>query len=243
MKKIMMIFNTGENIQAIQHLHYQLYNIFETEIKIEDIYLDDLNKTDKLQADAYLIVSEDVLQLLKENISDYSKILVLRRSINKNSLSAVAEIPDGETVLVVNDSVVSSLQAMYNLYELGFGNLNLLPFDETKPVSEYDGIPTAITPDEEHLVPPQIPCVINIGYRNISFDTLLRLAQLLGLENSRTYKNLLLSMKTTTDSSSFLYTRYLQELLKTQALSKTASIIDQAVILCNVENQIIYYFY
>lgn len=240
MKKVIMIFSTSENTGAIQYLHHQLENVFESEIEIEDVFLDSLSKSQKLEADAYLIVSEDILQLLKNNISDYSKILIVRRSINKNYLADVERISDGETVLVVNDSVVSSLQAMYNLYELGFGNLNLVPFDETKPASIYDGIPVAVTPNEEHLVPEGIERIINIGYREISFDTLLHLAQLLGLENSRTYKNLILNSKTVTDSGSLLYTKYLQELLKTQALSRTASEGNQAIVLCSLVNQIIY---
>ena len=240
MKKVIMIFSTDENIAAIQHLHNHLKNIFEENIEIQDIFLDRLSKDEPLEADAYLILSEDILQLLKNNISDYSKILVVRRSINKKFLSAVTEIPDGETVLVVNDSVVSSLQTVYNLYELGFSNLNLVPFNETKPASLYDGYTTAITPNEEHLVPEDVKHIINIGYRDISFDTLLRLTQLLELENNRTYKNLILSMKTVTDSSSFLYTKYLQDFLKVQALSHTVTDANQAVILCSVDNQIIY---
>ena len=147
---------------AINYLHNQLENVFESEIEIEDVFLDALNRNEKLEADAYLIVSEDILELLKNNISDFSRILIVRRAINKNSLSDVEKISDDETVLVVNDSVVSSLQTMYNLYELGFGNLNLVPFDETKPISIYDGIPVAITPNEEHLVPPGIGRIINM---------------------------------------------------------------------------------
>ncbi|HIV79528.1 MAG TPA: sigma 54-interacting transcriptional regulator [Candidatus Avanaerovorax faecigallinarum] len=240
MKKVIMIFSTNENMDAINYLHNQLENVFEFEIEIEDVFLDALNKNEKLEADAYLIVSEDILELLKNNISDFSRILIVRRAINKNSLSDVEKISDDETVLVVNDSVVSSLQTMYNLYELGFGNLNLVPFDETKPISIYEGIPVAITPDEEHLVPPGIGRIINIGYREISFDTMLHLAQLLDLENSRIYRNLILNSKTVTDSGSLLYTKYLQELLKSQALSRTVGGDNQAIILCSVGNQIIY---
>lgn len=240
MKKVIMIFSTNENMDAINYLHNQLENVFESEIEIEDVFLDALNKNEKLEADAYLIVSEDILELLKNNISDFSRILIVRRAINKNSLSDVEKISDDETVLVVNDSVVSSLQTMYNLYELGFGNLNLVPFDETKPISIYEGIPVAITPDEEHLVPPGIGRIINIGYREISFDTMLHLAQLLDLENSRIYRNLILNSKTVTDSGSLLYTKYLQELLKSQALSRTVGGDNQAIILCSVGNQIIY---
>lgn len=240
MKKVIMIFSTNENMGAINYLHNQLENVFESEIEIEDVFLDALNKNEKLEADAYLIVSEDILELLKNNISDFSRILIVRRAINKNSISDVEKISDDQTVLVINDSVVSSLQTMYNLYELGFGNLNLVPFDETKPISIYEGIPVAITPDEEHLVPPGIGRIINIGYREISFDTMLHLAQLLDLENSRTYRNLILNSKTVTDSGSLLYTKYLQELLKSQALSRTVGGDNQAIILCSVGNQIIY---
>ncbi len=240
MKKVIMIFSTSENIGAINYLHNQLENVFESEIDIEDVYLDTLRKDQKLEADAYLIVSEDILQLLKNNISDFSKILIVRRAINKNSLADVERISDDETVLVVNDSVVSSLQTMYNLYELGFGNLNLVPFDETRPISIYDGIPVAITPNEEHLVPAGIDRIINIGYREISFDTMLHLAQLLDLENSRTYRNLILNSKTVTDSGSLLYTKYLQQLLKSQALSRNTAVENQAIILCSVGKQIIY---
>ena len=94
MKKVIMIFSTNENMGAINYLHNQLENVFESEIEIEDVFLDALNRNEKLEADAYLIVSEDILELLKNNISDFSRILIVRRAINKNSLSDVEKISD-----------------------------------------------------------------------------------------------------------------------------------------------------
>ena len=75
MKKVIMIFSTNENMGAINYLHNQLENVFESEIEIEDVFLDALNRNEKLEADAYLIVSEDILELLKNNISDCGKRL------------------------------------------------------------------------------------------------------------------------------------------------------------------------
>ena len=106
MKKVIMIFSTNENMGAINYLHNQLENVFESEIEIEDVFLDALNRNEKLEADAYLIVSEDILELLKNNISDFSRILIVRRAINKNSLS------DVEKISAVLPEIVARLRAM-----------------------------------------------------------------------------------------------------------------------------------
>ncbi len=240
MKKVMMIFNTNENIDAINYLNRHLKSIFEEYIDIENVYLDHIGCGEKLEADAYLLISEDKLQLLKDNIADYSKILIMNRSLNKGSLDKITEIPDGEKVLVLNDSLTSSLQATYNLYELGFVNLSLVPFDENEPLSVYADIKTAITPNEAHLAPPTIEKIYNIGYRDFSFDTLLRLMQLLDLENNRIYKNLLLRINTVSEANSSFYAKYLQEFLKNQALSMTSGSSDSALILSDIDGLVIY---
>lgn len=240
MKKVMMIFNTNENIDAINYLNRHLKSIFEEYIHIENVYLDHIGQGEKLEADAYLLISEDKLQLLKDNIADYSKILIMNRSINKSSLDKITEIPDGEKVLVLNDSLTSSLQTTYNLYELGFVNLTLVPFDENEPLSVYADIKTAITPNEAHLAPPSIEKIYNIGYRDFSFDTLLRLMQLLDLENNRIYKNLLLRINTVSEANSSFYAKYLQEFLKNQALSMTSGSSDSALILSDIDGLVIY---
>lgn len=240
MKKVMMIFYAGKSGRAIESLHGQLRSIFEEFIEIEDVYLNEAAEDAPLTADAYMIDSRDMLQHLRNSISDYSKILVINKSVNEGALSPLSRIPDGEAVLVVNDSAHSSLQTVYNLYELGFNNLRLIPFDAGKPVSDYEGITTAITPNEERLVPPDIENVINIGDREFSFDTLIRLLQILEITNSHIYKNLLLRMRSAGDYGSGLYTKYLREILKDQFLARIISNDGQAVVLCGIDNRIMY---
>ena len=172
MKKVAVIYRTSDNQEVIKYLKDSLESIFENYIIVENYYLQELTGSFKIDADAYILTEETMLYPLKERITNYNNIIFMYRSIRKKQLDEVSQIPKGTNVLVINDTYETAVQTLCSLYELGISHINLVPFDPNDADNFiYRDFKVCITPNEVHLVPNYIKKIINIGYREVSFDT------------------------------------------------------------------------
>ena len=90
---------------AVAHNYGTLKEIFGDYIQIRNCSLKDLQeKKTVLEGDAYLVSRETLLAPLRDYISDFKKIILMERSILKQGLSHMMDIPSGSDVLVVNDA-------------------------------------------------------------------------------------------------------------------------------------------
>ncbi len=242
MKQIAFFVRDRENPTAIQYLKNNLENILGDYVEITTYYLDEMDESQIVEADAYLILYEEMLRYLVRHIHDFSKVVVTTRSIQKKQLEPVSSIPKNTDVLVVNDSRESILQTVYMLYELGFNHLNLLPYDkELQESGAYDNIRTCIvTNGLEYLIPPQITNICNIHNREISFETFQKLITLLDLENPVVQSNLMHKVNEDLDTGVNFINSYLSNFLKEQLLNNVIENLNQAILLLDSSAKIHY---
>ena len=215
MKKVAIIYRTRDNQEAINYLKNTLENIFENYIFVENYYLTDLVANIKIMADAYILTDEIMLYPLKEYITNCNNIIIMYRSLNKKNLIKISKISKDTDVLIVNDTYESSVQTLCALYESGMSHINLFPFDPNdanNPI--YNNFNVCITQDEMHLVPSHIQQIINIGYREISFDTLLSLMMRLNLNFEFTNRNLVRHIRSLAEPDIYIYNDYLNNFVK-----------------------------
>ena len=124
MKQVAIFYRDRENQPAIRYIENNLLNVLGDYIQITNYYLDEMPPHQLISADAYLVCYEEMLRFLPNHIDDFSKVIVITRSIQKKYLKPLANIPKGSNVLLVNDSRESTLQTIYMIYELGIGHLN-----------------------------------------------------------------------------------------------------------------------
>lgn len=241
MKNVSVIYRNRANGDAIEHLRKNLERIFLDYIQIQDFFLDELEDNVVLNADAFIVSHEDMLYPLKNHISNFSRIVLMNRSINKKYVKSVLDLPQDTDVLVVNDSYESTIETTYAFYELGIGHVNFIPYDESAaPSGCYDHIEIAVTPNEEAMVPGFIQRIINIGYREISFDTLLRLMHKLELDLEVINRNLIRHIHSVVESNTDFHSNYLDSYRKSQMLNRVIRDSASAIFILDEKYRLTY---
>ena len=128
MKKIALIYRNRENMEAIYHLEEEVESIFGNYADIENYYANELTEKDRIKADVYVLVDRSVLANLRTHTASFKNIVILTRSISKDNLKKIMEIPKNEDVLIVNDALERTIETASMLYELGIGHLNFINF-------------------------------------------------------------------------------------------------------------------
>jgi len=234
MKKVAIIYRNSDNQEVIKYLKDNLERIFENYIIVKNYYLAELAVNFKIDADAYILTDETMLYPLKERITNYNNIVNMYRSLNNQYLHEVSQIPRDTNVLVVNDTYETAVQTICSLYELGISHINLVPFDPNDAYnSQYKDFQICITPNEVHLVPEYIQKIINIGYREISFDTLMRLMIRLDLNFELTNRNLVRHIRSLAEPDIYIYNDYLNNFIKNYVFDSVINDSPTALIITN----------
>ena len=116
MKKVAIFYRDRKNSHAISYIENNLYSVFKDYITVENYYLNELQKGEIVKADAYLVLYENMLYYLTNHIKEFSKVIIIQRSIQKSRLKEILSIPTGSDVLVINDSKESTIQTVYMIY-------------------------------------------------------------------------------------------------------------------------------
>lgn len=243
MKQVTIIYRNCNNPNAINFIKNNLEEVFGEYIAFSNCYLCDVKPEEKLKADAFLALGEDIFQRVKESgyVDDFSKIIKMNRSPDRIALNKISEIPLNTNVLIVNDSYESSLDTTYSFYEAGIGHINMIPYDSAlEHTGIYDKIKIAITPAEAHLVPVQIKEIIDIGYRKVSFDTMFKLMKMLDLDIGIINRNLFRHIHSVVESNTAFHANYVYGYLKSEMLSHMASSSKIGMILVDQFFQIVY---
>ncbi len=131
----------------------------------------------KINADLIIVSTDLILEDALKYMETGCPIIVAKRIINYSEIEKLLYIPNGETILFVNDCVETSLECIEWLKKLGITNYNFIPY--------YPGcifnkeIKYAVSPGETELIPKFIPNKINIGPRLIDMTTISEILKFL----------------------------------------------------------------
>lgn len=228
MKTVAIVYKTSSNMNAMNFVKSNLEGIFEDFVRFYNVHLEEYPENSVLHADAYLVSGDDLYEQLKERVDNFSMVVKMERSPNVRALKSISEIPSGTKVLLVNDSYETALSTAYSFYEMGVSHINFVPFDNSLDhTGIYDDITIAVTPNEPELVPEHISEVIDIGYRVVSFDTVVKLKQLLDLEAERINRNIFRYLHTVVESATSFYSNFIYDYLKSEMIKR---IVDGSAI-------------
>ncbi|MEL7622485.1 MAG: sigma 54-interacting transcriptional regulator [Clostridiales bacterium] len=178
------------------------------------------------------------------------KYIVKERSLDLVKLHLLQQIPEGSDVLMVNDVYLNSLEVIDELNKMGFHSMKMYPYAPDAPLTlqgdagayrRPDGGPFqyAVTAGELHLVPPEIPVVVDIGYRQINIMTVADILRCLkkdqsmdsmvGIRYMRPFANLSMMMAKKNQEVS---------LLQAQLASVIAN-IENGILLINESQEIL----
>ncbi|MCK2017745.1 sigma-54 interaction domain-containing protein [Peribacillus frigoritolerans] len=107
------------------------------------------------------------------------KVIVGKRTVNHEYIDKLLRIPEGSTVLLVNDDDDATISLIESLYQLGVDHVQFIPF--RKGILFYENVQIAVSPGETHLCPSYIKEVIDIGVRLFDITTILEVVECCGL--------------------------------------------------------------
>ena len=241
MKKIALVYRNSENIDAINHLADEVRSIFGNYAEIENYYINKLDDRSKVEADVYVLVDRSVLAHLRTHTSTFKNIVILTRSIRKETLREIMKIPENEDVLIVNDTFERAIETASMFYELGIGHLNFVVYNPDEDDGMYDNIKYAIAPNEPQLVPEWIRNVINVGYRKIGFDTMIQIKNALKLKDEDVDIKLLKYISTIIEPQRDLSESYVGSFLRESMLNEYLFDTQSALLLVSAEGQLVYF--
>lgn len=227
MKKIAVIYGNRENQDIINYLNDTLSKVFEGYARAENYYCDELGYNDIIQADAYLVSHEKMIYELKGNIPNHTKVVFLKRSLKKNILKEIMEIPVGSEVYVVNDSYDTEIETIYMFCELGFNDFVWKPYSSAAINKDTDlSSAYIITPGEPGLAPKNAKAVLDVGYREVGFDTLFSLMRKLDLDNDVINRNIIKYSYDLIEPNSSYHDNYYENCLKGKLLNM---VVDESI--------------
>lgn len=233
MSKIALL-TLGEQYAEWQYT--QLKNIFMDKVEI-DTYSNDFNEIEEIiEADLYISSIPSLHHKAIDVIPKNSKVITPTTTITNSAYDQILEIPEGTTVLLVNDTFLSTMETTILLYNLGLDHLKYIPY---YPGLEFpDDIEIAITPSEQQLVPDAIEEIINIEHRVFDADTLTEIAIILGLQSilrTTHFKNHLKKIKVVKDNlvSQFNNT----SVIRSQMLS-LLNVMDDGILIIDNKGKI-----
>lgn len=241
MKKICVVYRNRRNPAAIAWLDKCLKRVYEDYVDVEDCFMDELAEDVHLSADAFLVISSSLLPRLRRHTSSLKNVVTMTRSVKKKYLPAILAIPSGTDVLLVNDTPQSSEEMVLMFYELGIGHLNLIPYDKGREQEGiYRGLRYAITPNEPQMLPPYIEHIINTEYREIGFDSMVQLMDVLDLNNTRVTYNLIKYISNIVEPMQYYRVSYFSSFLKERMLNEYVYDSPAAVLALDADDRVVY---
>jgi len=134
--------------------------------------------------DLILYTDPEILNIMVDKIRCDAPTLMMKRTITKEALNKIREIPAGKKVLVSNINQYMANETMALLYQLGITDVKFYPYYEGK--SEYpESVEYIIVPEDEpyEFLPDIEAEIILIGNRVFDISNVLDILSILRIDS------------------------------------------------------------
>lgn len=235
MKKRITVLVIGDKIgnYFLEELKY----IFENTVDIDYFTPNMANKPFIYETDLILYTDPSILIEMIEYIKCSAPILMMKRTIAKQSVDKLWKLDSNKSAYVVNINSFMANETLATLYSLGIKNMKLFPYyDGISSIKKVDYI---ITPNEFEFMPNIDAEVINIGNRLFDISTILDIIAYLNIEKKLSEKIIKkYSLKVPTYWKGLKNTLYDKKMLAGQ-LDVVLNEFDNGIILCDEKGLIL----
>ncbi|MDF2948125.1 MAG: transcriptional regulator [Sedimentibacter sp.] len=242
MKKIKIVYYSRNDWIIIDHIKKNLEDVFENSVQFQNVFLEELGENEKIDGDLFLVLYDDYIYSVSKHINNLNNIVTITRGINRKHITELKTIKTPTDILIVNDDDLSTLQTTYTLQGLGLNHITFIPYNKALDKNNYySNIKIAITPNAVSSMPDYIEKVINIGYREVGYDTLTKIMQKLRIDSDLVYVNILKRMNDIVEPNSDTRTNDLiNSYLKGEMLNKVISNNNEGVLLTDNNYNLVY---
>ncbi|MGI1690212.1 sigma-54 interaction domain-containing protein [Thermoanaerobacter uzonensis] len=213
-----------------EFLAENLREVFLDSIKINNYYFKRLKKGDIIEDDVVLVMIKEKALQIQGYVKDSQKIIVIERTVKDGQIHNILTIPPNTNVLVVNDTIETTLETISLLYQIGINHIRLEPYD---PEKEYKDIKIAITPGEKNRVPSYIEKVIDIGNRCIDISTFIKIISMLNINNKEISDRLLKYSDTIIPLNRGIKNQYKEMITKNERLNTIINLLNEGILYIN----------
>lgn len=176
------------NIIAIQERYLniitqQINEVLGDKIAIQSTTVKNLQTTTVASQDIVVISNVQIRGLVAHLIPKECPIIVAKRDINYANTKELLNLPLGQRILVVNDNQMNTEETIQSLRETVFEHDYQAYSPEVDISKSIDYI---VTPGERHLLPHELPNVIDIGPRILDISVFEELISLFEIDYSPT---------------------------------------------------------
>ncbi|MBN2656827.1 MAG: sigma 54-interacting transcriptional regulator [Spirochaetales bacterium] len=157
--------DTGDSLSEQLQIYLKKEHIFNL-IVLDESY------PSAVDADLIVFSSRSLEEEARDKIGRLSarRFISGRRTISHKGIDSLVAIPPGTDILFINDDRVSAEESIEALKKIGFNQFNYKAC--YPPLLETEGIKTAITAGETHLVPAEVSKAYDLGSRVFDYPTL-----------------------------------------------------------------------
>jgi len=171
MKKSLAI--VSYSIESVNSYYQQIISLFQDNIIVHKICIDDIDKQKKIDADVILIPSYDMYEKVKSHVKEESDLLFATRTISKSGLDNIKKIKAGTEVILIDESPEMAEQIISVLYQLGVRHITINSYWSTDNKNLKNK--TAIILGQTEFVPDNGNTIINIGNSLLDINSILDL--------------------------------------------------------------------
>ncbi|NEU05730.1 sigma 54-interacting transcriptional regulator [Clostridium senegalense] len=236
MKSIAVITDT--NARLANFLRENLEEVLGNKISINNYFLNTINDSLQIEDEIVLVMIKERAFEIKKHIKGDAKVIVIKRTIEEESMMKIFSIPKGTDVLVVNDNKETTYEIVSFFYELGINHINLVPYyDEI----DYSNFKVAITPGESKSVPTYVREIIDVGDRKIDVSTFIKIISFLDVEeenNKLIHSNLIKYSEKLVNVDIGIRDKYKELFLKNEELDTIINLSNNGIIFTSLEGRI-----
>lgn len=231
-KKIALIAGTESTKLA---LLTQLESLLDEYVEIES-YAVDSGIDQMINCDLVIVSTKLIIDECIDYIHKDCPIILARRSLNISNIDKVFSIPSGSTVLLVNDSIETSIETIELLKGFGINHLNYIAhYPNCKLSKEYT---TAITPGESALVPSFVKDIVDLGPRIIDLTTIVEILEKLNLLDEKAHFVSAKYLETIISLNKRLHSSIKESNNLNDYLLKVLNQVNDAIIVFDQENKV-----
>jgi transcriptional regulator with PAS, ATPase and Fis domain len=171
MKKILAI--VSYSMESVNSYYEQIISLFQDNIIVNKICIDDLDMKNNIDADVILVPSFDMFEKIKNNINKESGLIFATRTISKSGMDLIRKIKPGTEVVLIDESPEMAEQIITVLYQLGVRHIELQSYWNTNRNNLHDK--TAIILGQTAFVPEDVKNIVNIGNSLLDINSILDL--------------------------------------------------------------------
>jgi hypothetical protein len=168
--------------EYLEIISKQLIEVLGDRIEIYSVTIKNLKMGIILPGDIVILSKEILKGITRPFIPASCPIIIGKREINIVNTKELIILPDGQNILVVNDTIEQSIETAFSLKNIYFEHSYFVD-DGVNPIP--DDIDFIVTPGEKRLVPEHFTNVIDIGPRLLNFQTFLELSNLIDEDYDR----------------------------------------------------------